>query len=127
MWDLTLNIVRDSEKRKILGDLTATLVAGFAKLLARDVALGKKLVFGIEVTEVRGVGLSLKRDQTPPPLPPSTLPDPVPMAGVSFKTRSGNIYFMEDNLQHAVSKLRYKGSSKRGGRLREVVARGVRV
>ena len=67
MWDLTLNIVRDSEKRKILGDLTATLVAGFAKLLARDVVLGKKLVFGIEVTEVRGVGLSLKRDQTPPP------------------------------------------------------------
>ena len=128
MWDLTLNIVRDSEKRKILGDLTATLVAGFAKLLARDVVLGKKLVFGIEVTEVRGVGLSLKRDQTPPPpLPPSTLPDPVPMAGVSFKARSGNIYFMEDNLQHAVSKLRYKGSSKRGGRLREVVARGVRV
>lgn len=124
MWDLTLNIVRDSEKRKILGDLTATLVAGFAKLLARDVVLGKKLVFGIEVTEVRGVGLSLKRDQTPPP---STLPDPVPMAGVSFKARSGQIYFMEDNLQHAVSKLRYKGSSKRGGRLREVVARGVRV
>ena len=70
MWDLTLNIVRDSEKRKILGDLTATLVAGFAKLLARDVVLGKKLVFGIEVTEVRGVGLSLKRDQTPPPPPP---------------------------------------------------------
>ena len=127
MWDLTLNIVRDSEKRKILGDLTATLVAGFAKLLARDVVLGKKLVFGIEVTEVRGVGLSLKRDQTPPPLPPSTLPDSVPMARVSFKARSGNIYFMEDNLQHAVSKLRYKGSSKRGGRLREVVARGVRV
>ena len=125
MWDLTLNIVRDSEKRKILGDLTATLVAGFAKLLARDAVLGKKLVFGIEVTEVRGVGLSLKRDQTPPP--PSTLPDPVPMAGVSFKARSGHIYFMEDNLQHAVSKLRYKGSSKRGGRLREVVARGVRV
>lgn len=126
MWDLTLNIVRDSEKRKILGDLTATLVAGFAKLLARDVVLGKKLVFGIEVTEVRGVGLSLKRDQTPPP-PPSTLPDPVPMAGVSFKARSGQIYFMADKLQHAVSKLRYKGSSKRGGRLREVVARGVRV
>ena len=126
MWDLTLNIVRDSEKRKILGDLTATLVAGFAKLLARDVVLGKKLVFGIEVTEVRGVGLSLKRDQTPPP-PLRPLPDPVPMAGVSFKARSGHIYFMEDNLQHAVSKLRYKGSSKRGGRLREVVARGVRV
>ena len=70
MWDLTLNIVRDSEKRKILGDLTATLVAGFAKLLARDVVLGKKLVFGIEVTDVRGVGLSLKRDQTPPPPSP---------------------------------------------------------
>ena len=69
MWDLTLNIVRDSEKRKILGDLTATLVAGFAKILARDAVLGKKMVFGIEVTEVRGVGLSLKRDQTPPPPP----------------------------------------------------------
>ena len=126
MWYLTLNIVRDSEKRKILGDLTATLVAGFAKILARDAVLGKKMVFGIEVTEVRGVGLSLKRDQ-PPPTPLSTLPDPVPMAGVSSKARSGHIYFMEDNLQHAVSKLRYKGSSKRGGRLREVVARGVRV
>ena len=72
MWDLTLNIVRDSEKRKILGDLTATLVAGFAKILARDAVLGKKMVFGIEVTEVRGVGLSLKRDQTPPP--PSSPP-----------------------------------------------------
>ena len=59
--------------------------------------------------------------------PPSTLPDPVPMAGVSSKARSGHIYFMDDNLQHAVSKLRYKGSSKRGGRLREVEARGVRV
>ena len=70
MWDLTLNIVRDSEKRKILGDLTATLVAGFAKILARDAVLGKKMVFGIEVTEVRGVGLSLKRDQTPPLHPP---------------------------------------------------------
>ena len=78
MWDLTLNIVRDSEKRKILGDLTATLVAGFAKLLARDVVLGKKLVFGIEVTEVRGVGLSLKRDQTPPPPPPPPPPHPPP-------------------------------------------------
>ena len=84
------------------------------------------MVFGIEVTEVRGVGLSLKRDQPPPPRL-STLPDPVPMTGVSSKARSGHIYFMEDNLQHAVSKLRYKGSSKRGGRLREVVARGVRV
>ena len=127
MLYLTLNIVRDSEKRKILGDLTATLVAGFAKILARDAVLGKKMVFGIEVTEVRGVGLSLKRDQPHPPPPLSTLPDPVPMAGVSSKARSGHIYFMEDNLQHAVSKLRYKGSSKRGGRLREVVARGVRV
>ena len=90
MWDLTLNIVRDSEKRQMLGDLTATLVAGFAKILARDAVLGKKMVFGIEVTEVRGVGLSLKRDQTPPPLL-STLPDPVPMAGVSSKARSGHI------------------------------------
>ena len=72
MWYLTLNIVRDSEKRKILGDLTATLVAEFAKILARDAVLGKKMVFGIEVTEVRGVGLSLKRDQPPPPpSPPS--------------------------------------------------------
>ena len=115
MWYLTLNIVRDSEKRKILGDLTATLVAGFAKILARDAVLGKKMVFGIEVTEVRGVGLSLKRDQPPPPL--STLPDPVPMAGVSSKARSGHIYFMEDNLQHAVSKLRHMCSSRRGGRL----------
>ena len=50
MWDLTLNIVRDSEKRKILGDLTATLVAGFAKILARDAVLGKKMVFEIEDT-----------------------------------------------------------------------------
>ena len=91
MWDLTLNIVRDSEKRKILGDLTATLVAGFAKILARDAVLGKKMVFGIEVTEVRGVGLSLKRDQTPPPPLLSTLPDPVLMAGVSSKARSGHI------------------------------------
>ena len=67
MWYLTLNIVRDSEKRKILGDLTATLVAGFAKILARDAVLEKKMVFGIEVTEVRDVGLSLKRGQPPPP------------------------------------------------------------
>ena len=90
-------------------------MAGFAKILARDAVLGKKMVFGIEVTEVRGVGLSLKRDQPPPPL--STLPDPVSMAGVSSKARSGHIYFMEDNLQHAVSKLRYMCSSRRGGRL----------
>ena len=83
MWDLTLNIVRDSEKRKILGDLTATLVAGFAKILARDAVLGKKMVFGIEVTEVRDVGLSLKRDQTP--LPPPLLHPPRPCSsGRSF-------------------------------------------
>ena len=31
-------------------DLTATRQAGFAKVLARDAALGKKTVFGIEVT-----------------------------------------------------------------------------
>ena len=62
-------------KRKILGDLTATLVAGFAKILARDAVLGKKMVFGVGVKEVRGVGFSLKRDQTPPPPspPPQTL------------------------------------------------------
>ena len=41
------------------------------------------MVFGIETTEVRDVGFSWKRDQTPPPPPlPSTLPDPVPATGV---------------------------------------------
>ena len=39
-------------------DLTATREAGFAESLARDAALGKKTVFGIEITEVWGVGLS---------------------------------------------------------------------
>ena len=109
MRDLTLNRLRDSEKSKILRDLNTTLEAGFAIILARDAVLRKKMVFGIEMTEFRDVGLSWKRDQIPPvPPPPSTLPDPVPTTGVLP---------MEDNLQHAVSKLRYMCSSRRGGRL----------
>ena len=79
MRDLTLNRLRDSEKSKILRDLNTALEAGFAIILARDAVLRKKMVFGIEMTEVRDVGLSWKRDQTPPP---STLPDPVPTTGV---------------------------------------------
>ena len=113
MRDLTLNRLRDSEKSKILRDLNTTLEAGFAIILARDAVLRKKMVFGIEMTEVRDVGLSWKRDQTPPPK--STLPDLFQRC--SSKERSGHIYFMEDNLQHAVSKLRYMCSSRRGGRL----------
>ena len=81
MRDLTLNRLRDSEKSKILRDLNTALEAGFAIILARDAVLRKKMVFGIEMTEVRDVGLSWKRDQDPPP-PPSTLPDPVPTTGV---------------------------------------------
>ena len=114
MRDLTLNRLRDSEKSKILRDLNTALEAGFAIILARDAVLRKKMVFGIEMTEVRDVGLSWKRDQTPPP-PQSTLPDLFQRC--SSKERSGHIYFMEDNLQHAVSKLRYMCSSRRGGRL----------
>ena len=86
MRDLILNRLRDSEKSKILRDLNTALEAGFAIILARDAVLRKKMVFGIEMTEVRDVGLSWKRDQTPnaanPPPPPSTLPDPVPTTGV---------------------------------------------
>ena len=70
MRDLTLNRLRDSEKSKILRDLNTALEAGFAIILARDAVLRKKMVFGIEMTEVRDVGLS------------STLPDPVPTTGV---------------------------------------------
>lgn len=81
MRDLTLNRLRDSGKSKILWDLNTTLEAGFAIILARDAVLRKKMVFGIEMTEVRDVGLSWKRDQTPNP-PPSTLSDPVPTTGV---------------------------------------------
>ena len=67
MRDLTLNRLLDSEKSKILRDLNTTLEAGSAIILARDAVLRKKMVFGIEMTEVRDVGLSWKRDQTPPP------------------------------------------------------------
>ena len=70
MRDLTLNRLRDSEKSKILRDLNTALEAGFAIILARDAVLRKKMVFGIEMTEVRDVGLSWKRDQTPPPPTP---------------------------------------------------------
>ena len=59
MRDLTLNRLRDSEKSKILRDLNTALEAGFAIILARDAVLRKKMVFGIEMTEVRDVGLSL--------------------------------------------------------------------
>ena len=115
MRDLTLNRLRDSEKSKILRDLNTALEAGFAIILARDSVLRKKMVFGIEMTEVRDVGLSWKRDQTPPP--PKHPPRPCSNDRCSSKERSGHIYFMEDNLQHAVSKLRYMCSSIRGGRL----------
>jgi len=55
------NIVRIRENAKFLDgiqDLTATREAGFVEIFARDAALGKKTVFGIEITEVRGAGLS---------------------------------------------------------------------
>ena len=113
MRDLTLNRLRDSEKSKILRDLNTALEAGFAIILARDAVLRKKMVFGIEMTEVRDVGLSWKRDQTPPKHPPR----PCSNDRCSSEERSGHIYFMEDNLQHAVSKLRYMCSSRRGSRL----------
>ena len=118
MRDLTLNRLRDSEKSKILRDLNTTLEAGFAIILARDAVLRKKMVFGIEMTEFRDVGLSWKQDQIPPaPPPPKHPPRPCSNDRCSSKARSGHIYFMEDNLQHAVSKLRYMCSSRRGGRL----------
>ena len=86
MRDLTLNRLRDSEKSKILRDLNTALEAGFAIILARDAVLRKKMVFGIEMTEVRDVGLSWKRDQTPP-LPPSPPPKhpPRPVPTVFFQ------------------------------------------
>ena len=74
MRDLTLNRLRDSEKSKILRDLNTTLEAGFAIILARDAVLRKKMVFGIEMTEFRDVGLSWKRDQIPPAPPPPQAP-----------------------------------------------------
>ena len=74
MRDLTLNRLRDSEKSKILRDLNTTLEAGFAIILARDAVLRKKMVFGIEMTEFRDVGLSWKRDQIPPVPPPPQAP-----------------------------------------------------
>ena len=56
-----LNIVRIRETAKILDgirDLTAAREAGFAEILARDAVLGKKTVFWVEITEVRGEELS---------------------------------------------------------------------
>ena len=99
MRDLTLNRLRDSEKSKILRDLNTALEAGFAIILARDAVLRKKMVFGIETTEVRDVGLSWKRAQPPPPPPPPKHP-PGPCSNdrCSSKERSGHIYFREDNL-----------------------------
>ena len=80
--DLTLNIVQDSGKRKLLRDLTATLEAGFAKILARDAVLGKKIVFGTEMIEVRDVGLLWKRNSPPTPT------DSFPTTGVTSKEGS---------------------------------------
>ena len=74
MRDLTLDRPRGSEKSKILSDLNTTLEEGFAIILARDAVLKKKMVFGIEMTEVRDVGLSWKRDQAPPTAPPPPHP-----------------------------------------------------
>lgn len=129
--DLTPNLVQDSGKRKILRDLTATLEVGFAKILARDAVLGKKnpyMVFGIEMTKVPDVRLSWKRDQTPPPHPPRpcSIDRVLPRRGPDTSTIP-YADFMEDKLQHAVSKLLYMCSSKRRGRLREVVAQEVRL
>ena len=45
-------------------DLTATQEEEFAKFLARDAVLGKKTLFGIEMTlEVQDAGLSLKNER----------------------------------------------------------------
>ena len=91
MRDLTLNRLRDSEKSKILRDLNTALEAGFAIILARDAVLRKKMVFGIEMTEVRDVGLSWKRDQTPPP-PPKHPPRPVPTVFFQGEVRTHLLY-----------------------------------
>lgn len=53
--------MRFRETAKLLDgirDLTAAREAGFAEILARDAALGKKTVFWVEITEIRGAGLS---------------------------------------------------------------------
>ena len=92
MRDLTLNRLRDSEKSKILRDLNTALEAGFAIILARDAVLRKKMVFGIEMTEVRDVGLSWKRDQTPPPLPQKHPPRPVPTVFFQGEVRTHLLY-----------------------------------
>ena len=89
MRDLTLNRLRDSEKSKILRDLNTALEAGFAIILARDAVLRKKMVFGIEMTEVRDVGLSWKRDQSPPPKHP---PRPVPTVFFQGEVRTHLLY-----------------------------------
>ena len=52
---------RIRENAKILGgikDLTDTWEAGFAKILAWDLVLGKKTVLGVEITGVQDAGLS---------------------------------------------------------------------
>ena len=61
-----LNIVRIRETARILDgirDLTAAREAGFAEILARDAVLGKKTVFWVEITEVRGEELSWKSSE----------------------------------------------------------------
>ena len=44
-------------KTQNIRDLTATREARFTKILARDAILGKKTIFGMEMTEVRDVGI----------------------------------------------------------------------
>lgn len=39
-------------------ELTVTREAGFAKILAQEAELGKKMVLGLEMTGVRHAGLS---------------------------------------------------------------------
>ena len=50
--------MRDSGSVNGIRDLTPTREAGFAKIWERDAELGKKMIFGIAVTEVRHAGFS---------------------------------------------------------------------
>ena len=56
-------------------DLTDTWKAGFNKILAQDLVLGKKMVLEVEITEVREEGLLQKRSKNAGSGTP--LPDPV--------------------------------------------------
>ena len=56
-------------------DLTDTWEAGFTKILAQDLVLGKKKVLEVEIREVQDAGLLQKRSKNAGSGTP--LPDPV--------------------------------------------------